>query len=113
MAIEILEALAGTDQPLDRFLRDWFRSRRFAGSKDRAAIANRVFDIMRHRASYAWRMGGETPRALVMASLFGLYPFLLKLYADSGYTGPKFKAGTEKAMAAAFERVTGARVNKN
>lgn len=69
MAIEILEALAGTDQPLDRFLRDWFRSRRFAGSKDRAAIANRVFDIMRHRASYAWRMGGETPRALVMASL--------------------------------------------
>ena len=30
---------------------------------------------------------------LVMATLFGLYPFLLKLYADSGYTGPKFQAG--------------------
>jgi transposase len=30
---------------------------------------------------------------LVMATLFGLYPFLLKLYADSGYAGPKFQQG--------------------
>ena len=28
---------------------------------------------------------------LLMASLFGLYPFLLQLYADSGYQGPKFR----------------------
>jgi 16S rRNA (cytosine967-C5)-methyltransferase len=69
MAIEILDALACTDQPLDRFLRDWFRTRRFAGSKDRAAIADRVFDIERHRASYGWRMGCEMPRALAIASL--------------------------------------------
>jgi transposase len=27
-----------------------------------------------------------------MATLFGLYPFLLKLYADGGYQGPQFKA---------------------
>lgn len=26
-----------------------------------------------------------------MASLFGLYPFLLKLYADGGYQGPVFQ----------------------
>ena len=30
---------------------------------------------------------------MLMSSLFGLYPFLLKLYADSGYQGPKFKDG--------------------
>ena len=30
---------------------------------------------------------------LLMGSLFGLYPFLLKLYADSGYQGPKVQAG--------------------
>ena len=30
---------------------------------------------------------------LVMATLFGLYPFLLCLYADSGYQGPKFRQG--------------------
>ena len=28
-----------------------------------------------------------------MSSLFGLFPFLLKLYADSGYQGPKFQQG--------------------
>jgi len=28
-----------------------------------------------------------------MAALFGLYPFLLKLYTDSGYQEPKFQSG--------------------
>lgn len=28
-----------------------------------------------------------------MATPFGFHPFLLKLHADSGCTGPKFKAG--------------------
>ena len=26
-----------------------------------------------------------------MATLFGMYPFLLKLYADGGYQGPQFQ----------------------
>jgi hypothetical protein len=34
-----------------------------------------------------------------MGSLFGLYPFLLKLYADSGYKGPKFQAGLHAVCA--------------
>ena len=42
-----------------------------------------------HGADLQDRDGG----VLLMASLFGLFPFLLKLYADSGYTGPKFQAG--------------------
>jgi len=28
-----------------------------------------------------------------MSTLFGMYPFLLKLYADSGYQGSKFQEG--------------------
>ena len=36
-----------------------------------------------HGAGIQDRDGG----VLVMATLFGLYPFLLKLYADSGYRG--------------------------
>ena len=31
-----------------------------------------------------------------MSALFGLYPFLLKLYADSGYQGPKFQQGLKR-----------------
>src|SRR5438067_10393774 len=33
---------------------------------------------------------------LLMSTLFGLYPFLLKLYADSGYQGPKFQQGLKR-----------------
>ena len=67
--IEILDGLTRTDQPVDRYLRDWAKAHRFAGSKDRASIGERVFAIMRHRASFAWRMQSESPRALAIASL--------------------------------------------
>ena len=33
----------------------------------------------------------------VMTTLFGLYPFLLKLYADGGYQGPRFQSGLRRA----------------
>lgn len=68
-AIEIIAALQNTAQPVDRFLRDYFRQRRYAGSGDRAAVAERIYDIFRHRASYAWRMRSDHPRSLVIASL--------------------------------------------
>ena len=41
-----------------------------------------------HAADIQDRDGG----ALVMATLFGMFPFLLKLYADGGYRGPEFGA---------------------
>lgn len=66
---EILDALNNTAQPADRFLRDWFRVRRYAGSKDRAAVGEKLFEILRHRASLGWRMESETGRSLVIASL--------------------------------------------
>lgn len=69
MAIEILEGLEQTSQPTDRFLKAWFRSRRFAGSKDRRAIAQQVFAVQRRHAHLAHRMGSGTPRALVIAAL--------------------------------------------
>lgn len=45
-----------------------------------------------HRADIQDRDGG----VLLMATLFGLYPFLLKLYADGGYGGPVFRDGLRK-----------------
>jgi transposase len=35
---------------------------------------------------------------LVMATLFGLYPFLLKLYADAGYQGPRFRRALQRVL---------------
>jgi len=48
-----------------------------------------------HAASIQDRDGG----VVVMATLFGLYPFLLKLYADGGYSGKAFQAGLKRVMA--------------
>ena len=45
-----------------------------------------------HPADIQDRDGG----LLVMATLFGLYPFLLKLYADGGYQGPIFQSGLRR-----------------
>jgi transposase len=36
--------------------------------------------------------------ALLMATLFGLYPFLLKLYADAGYQGPVFQRAVKRVL---------------
>jgi transposase len=45
-----------------------------------------------HAADLQDRDGG----VLLMGALFGLYPFLLKLYADGGYQGPEFQAGLRR-----------------
>jgi len=66
-AIEILGA--GGSRPLDRQLKDWFRGHRFAGSKDRHAITEQVYGVVRHRARFAHRMGTDDPRALVIAAV--------------------------------------------
>ena len=33
-----------------------------------------------------------------MATLFGMYPFLLKLYADAGYQGPQFQRALRRVL---------------
>jgi 16S rRNA (cytosine967-C5)-methyltransferase len=64
-AIEILDALASSDQPADRALKAWGQAHRFAGSGDRRAIADRVYAVLREKG----RLGGGDGRALVLASL--------------------------------------------
>ena len=47
-----------------------------------------------HGADIQDRDGG----ALLIATLFGLHPFLLKLYADGGYQGPDFQAAMKRLL---------------
>ena len=65
-AIELLDAaLAGA--PAERELTRWARASRFAGSKDRAAVRDLVYDGLRRRRSLGWRGGGDTGRAILLA----------------------------------------------
>ena len=47
-----------------------------------------------HAADIQDRDGG----LLLMATLFGMFPFLLKLYADGGYQGPEFRQALRAIM---------------
>ncbi len=71
-AIEILADIIGRRRPAADALKDWGLSRRFAGSKDRAAIASLVYDALRRKASSGYAMASEEPRALVLGMLAGL-----------------------------------------
>jgi putative transposase len=48
-----------------------------------------------HPADIQDRDGG----ALLLATLFGLYPFVRKLFADGGYQGPQFERAAVQATA--------------
>lgn len=98
MAIEILEGLEHTTQPADRFLKSWFRIRRFAGSKDRRAIAEQVFGVMRARARLTHRMG-DTHRARMIAALLEAGENVDVLF--SGGYGPAPLTQEERAAIAA------------
>ena len=64
-AIEILDTIL-TGEPADKVLPNWGRANRYAGSGDRAAIRDHVFDALRCRRSFAWRGGAQTGRGLML-----------------------------------------------
>jgi 16S rRNA (cytosine967-C5)-methyltransferase len=68
-AIEILADLAQRRRPAAEALKDWGARHRFAGSKDRAAIASLVFDALRKYSSAQWVMGADTPRGTLLGAL--------------------------------------------
>lgn len=67
-AIEVLDDILAGAAP-EKALTGWGRSHRFAGSKDRAAIRDHVFDALRCRMSYAWRGGAQTGRGIMIGAM--------------------------------------------
>ncbi|MGO4669060.1 RsmB/NOP family class I SAM-dependent RNA methyltransferase [Bosea sp. 2RAB26] len=81
-AIEVLDDIIQRRRPASDALKDWGLSRRFAGSKDRAAIATLVYDALRRRSSSAFAMGEETSRAMVLGMLAGLRELRMEEIAE-------------------------------
>jgi len=67
-AIEVLDEVLNRHRPAASALADWGKSHRFAGSGDRAAIGNLVYDALRRRRSLAAQMGSEASRAIALAA---------------------------------------------
>ncbi|MBO6718933.1 MAG: RsmB/NOP family class I SAM-dependent RNA methyltransferase [Rhizobiaceae bacterium] len=68
-AIEVLGEVETRHRPVSDALRDWGQAHRFAGSGDRAAIGNIVYDALRRKRSAAWLMGDDSPRGLAFGAL--------------------------------------------
>jgi 16S rRNA (cytosine967-C5)-methyltransferase len=67
-AIEIVDNWLG-GKSLEAALLAWSRRSRFAGSKDRSAIRDLVFDAARRKRSYAALGGSETGRGILLGAL--------------------------------------------
>jgi 16S rRNA (cytosine967-C5)-methyltransferase len=67
-AAEVLDDVLHRHRPASVALADWGKSSRFAGSGDRAAVGNLVYDALRRKHSIAARMRSETTRALVLGA---------------------------------------------
>lgn len=71
--IEVLGSILSGRAPADRVLGDYLRARRYVGSKDRRAIQDAVYGVLRNFAKLTWwcvRGGRDAPdaRALVLAA---------------------------------------------
>jgi 16S rRNA (cytosine967-C5)-methyltransferase len=69
-AIDILADIEARKRPVADALKDWGLSHRFAGSGDRAAIGNIVYDALRKKLSHAYMMDDDSAKALGFAVLF-------------------------------------------
>lgn len=92
-AIEVLDRiLAG--QPAERALLRWSRASRFAGSGDRAAVRDLVFDALRCRNSHAALGGALTGRGLMIGGVIAAGRDPGSLFTGDGHA-PAPLAGDE------------------
>ena len=68
-AIDVLRMIEAERRPAADALKAWGLTHRFAGSGDRAAIAGLVYDALRRRASSAFLMDADSPRAVLLGML--------------------------------------------
>ena len=106
-AASVLDSIAQGRAPAEVVLKAWGAANRYAGSKDRRAVADRVYRVLRARGRLVWAMGGrEDGRALVIGSLALIDGLPLEeieaLHSGEGY-GPRPLSKQERARITAGE----------
>src|SRR5436305_14463276 len=99
-AIDLIETIDTQRVPAAKALKEWGTAHRYAGSGDRAAIAGLVWDVLRRRASSAWVLDADTPRARVLGMLKverGLDVDAIAALCDGGRFAPAPLSDAERA----------------
>src|SRR5437868_12979759 len=102
-AIELIETSDAQRVPAAKALKGWGTAHRYAGSGDRAAIAGLIWDVLRRRASSAWIMDDDRPRARVLGMLKlerGLDVDAIAALCDGGRFAPEPLTEGERAALA-------------
>jgi len=102
-AIELIETIEAQRVPAAKALKEWGTAHRYAGSGDRAAISGLIWDVLRRRASSAWIMDDDRPRARVLGMLKlerGLDVDAIAALCDGGRFAPEPLTEGERAALA-------------
>ncbi|MGR3679025.1 MAG: RsmB/NOP family class I SAM-dependent RNA methyltransferase [Paracoccaceae bacterium] len=97
-AIEILDHIVD-GEPAEKSLTAWARRSRFAGSKDRAAVRDHVFSVLRCRNSFAALGQGTHGRALMLGAILSSGEDPAELFTGQGH-GPSVLTESERAICA-------------
>src|SRR5438034_10190882 len=102
-AIELIDTIDAQRVPAAKALKEWGTAHRYAGSGDRAAISGLIWDVLRRRASSAWIMDDDRPRARVLGMLKlerGLDVDAIAALCDGGRFAPEPLTEGERAALA-------------
>jgi 16S rRNA (cytosine967-C5)-methyltransferase len=110
-AIELIGAIEAGKAAADDIVGGYFRRHRFAGSKDRAAISEHIYAVLRRRAALDWYIqrvapalvagGVPTPRSRVLAGLAvveGWRPEVIDRACDGDVFRPEPLSRIERTM---------------
>jgi 16S rRNA (cytosine967-C5)-methyltransferase len=96
-AMDLLDAIL-EGEPAERALTRWARASRFAGSKDRAAVRDLVFEALRRRRSLGWMGGAETGRAILIAQAAAAGEDLDALLTGTGFDPAPLTEAERRAL---------------
>eukprot|EP01031_Cornospumella_fuschlensis_P051160 gene51160-62561_t len=83
-AITVLDRILG-GEPVEQALTNWGRASRFAGSGDRHAVRDLVFDALRCKRSFAALGGALTGRGLILGGLRAAGADVAALFSGEGH----------------------------
>ena len=52
--IDLLDEISHTRRPADRCMADYFRARRYIGSKDKRSVSENLYSVLRNKLSYSY-----------------------------------------------------------
>jgi 16S rRNA (cytosine967-C5)-methyltransferase len=96
-AAEVLD-LVLAQEPAEKALTGWARRSRFAGSGDRAAIRDLVFDALRRQRSLAALGGAMTGRGLMLGLMRAQEQVLDQLFTGQGHALPPLSDDERQAF---------------